>query len=112
MTTKRKATLVELLEHENLFLVHVGHSWVVLRVCGDDSVPGGAVPLPAIVKLFPSAAMVQEIRRIDKAGSLRKCMHAADAPESYVIERLTEPLARSGYEVLLRMSSIGLPLTL
>ncbi len=105
-------TLENCVTRRNLFLVHVGHSWAVIRATGKDSAQGGAIPLSLLNKLFPKAAMLDEIRKLTDVEDLRKYMEAVDVTAEVILQRLNSPLSESGYEILLAASSINLPFRL
>jgi len=104
--------LEDCVARRNLFLVHVGHSWAVIRATGKGSAQGGAIPLPLLNKLFPKAAMVVEVRKFTNAEDLRKYMKAVDMTGEHILQQLNRPLSESGYEILLAASSINLPFKL
>ncbi len=90
-------SLEDCVRRRNLFVIHVGHSWTVIRATSNDSVIDGAIPLPLLNDLFPKAAMINSIARIGDVPTLEEWMQAARISKDFLIERLNEPLDSSGY---------------
>lgn len=90
-------SLEDCIRLRNLFLIHVGHSWTIIRATSDDSVIDGAIPLPLLNDLFPKAVMINTIARINDVPTLQKWMAHANVSKDFVIEQLNEPLDPSGY---------------
>ncbi len=90
-------SLVDCIKHRNLFLIHVGHSWTVIRATSNDSVIDGAIPLPLLNDLFPKAVMINTISRINDVPMLEKWIGHAGVSKDFVIEQLNKPLDPSGY---------------
>lgn len=105
-------TLEDCVTRRNLFLVHVGHSWAIIRATGKNSAQGGAIPLPLLNKLLPKAAMLDEICKLTDVEDLQKYMKAVDVTAERILQQLNSPLSESGYEILLAASSINLPFRL
>ncbi len=92
------STLEECIRHHNLFLIHIGHSWIIMRVTEADSVIDGAIPLPELNKRFPKAAMINTIARFNDVPKLQEYLTALGIHKDAFIEKMNEPLDASGYE--------------
>ena len=91
-------SLEDCIRYHNLFLVHAGHCWSMMRVTGEDSVADGAIPLPELNRRFAKAAMINTIVRIGDVPTLQKYMDAARIPRDELIKLMNQPLHESGYE--------------
>ncbi len=91
-------SLEDCIKHHNLFLIHIGHAWFMVRVTGDDSAPDGAIPLPQLNRMLPKSAMINSIARIGDVAMLEKWLTAGKFNKASFIERMNVPLAASGYE--------------
>ncbi len=93
-------SLEDCIKHHNLFLIHIGHSWIIMRVTGADSVVDGAIPLPELNRLLPKAAMINTIARINDVPFLQEYLTALNIHKDAFIEHMNAPLDPSGYEVV------------
>lgn len=91
-------TLEDCIKNNNLFLIHIGHSWIIMRVTGEDSVIDGAIPLPELNKRFPKAAMINTIARFNEVPKLQEYLTALRIDKETFISMMNEPLDPSGYE--------------
>ncbi len=102
-------TLEECVKKRNLFLIHIGHTWVIVRATGEDSVIDGAIPLPLLNKIFPKAAMINTLSRINDLATLEKYMKAGSLTQEEVLATLNTELPQGGYQSLVGASSMILP---
>lgn len=91
-------SLVDCITHRNLFLIHAGHSWYVMRVPMDDYTMGSAVPLPVLNKMLPKAAMINTIAKIDDLTLLIKYLDFAKLDKNELVKRLKGPLPESEHK--------------
>jgi hypothetical protein len=94
-------SLEDCIRNRNLYLVHVGHSWLVLRTTDNDSVIGGAVPLPELIKRLPKAAMINTVMKFENVKTLESYLKAGNISKDTLFDRLNKPLDSSGYEEVL-----------
>jgi hypothetical protein len=105
MDNKQKVqSLEDCIRNRNLFLIHAGHSWTIIRATSDDSVVTGAIPLPLLNRLFPKAAMFNTIARIEDVPMLEKYMKAARVSKDFVIKQLNKQPDSSGYSMPFNVS--------
>lgn len=100
-------SLEDCIKRRNLILVHVGHSWFIIRATGRQSAIGGAIPLPLLNKLLPESAMINTISKIDDINTLQKYMEAGNVNKDRLLEHLSRPLDESGYEVVITIRGWG-----
>ena len=100
-------TLEDCIQQHNLFLIHLGHSWLVMRVTGEDSAIGGAVLLSELVERLPPAAMINTIAKIESVEELQRWLKAGRLNADALIARLNKPLDRSGYEEVFGVRGVG-----
>lgn len=96
-------SLEECIKLRKLFLVHVGHSWFIIRVPMDDRTMGSAVPLPVLNKLLPKAALINTISEITDVATLKRYMEMQKVHKDHLIEQLNEPLPDTEHECRLTL---------
>lgn len=85
----------------NLFLIHAGHSWFVIRVPMDDYTLGSSVPLPVLNKLLPKEAMINTIAKFANVTMLTEYLAYAKLDKDQLVEKLKGPLPQSEYKCAL-----------
>ena len=99
------STLADCVARRNLFLIHIGHSWIVIRATGKQSAQGGAIPLALLNDIFPKAVMIDEIQKLTTVARLQEYMDYCGVSKDAVISKLNTPLPQGGYQSLMGASS-------